>query len=233
MGNSQKKLLVSEYLNSEENYLIRNETNQAKNQILDNINFVNKIDFDVLFKLNYNLTLNFNHELIIEIIQKLLKNEQLLQIQIDNIIEEKIKIVERLEKELKNIYDKLIDKNIIIRIESQIEDSKIFFKLINIVYLKLNEINHKLNTHEKSINDLFIQLEKLHKIDTSLLEKKIQEIMNELEKLKEDFKKTENKIINKIESITKKFIEGDEFLQKQIDESKNYIKDIQKKKLKP
>ena len=127
MGNSQNKLLVSEYLNSEENYLIRNETNQAKNQILDNINFVNKIDFDVLFKLNYNLTLNFNHELIIEIIQKLLKNEQLLQIQIDNIIEEKIKIVERLEKELQNIYDKLIDKNIIIRIQSQIEESKIFF----------------------------------------------------------------------------------------------------------
>ena len=127
MGNSQNKLLVSEYLNSEENCLIRKETNQAKNQILDNINFVNKIDFDVLFKLNYNLTLNFNHELIIEIIQKLLKNEQLLQIQIDNIIEEKIKIVERLEKELQNIYDKLIDKNIIIRIESQIEESKIFF----------------------------------------------------------------------------------------------------------
>ena len=134
MGNSQKKLLVSEYLNSEENYLIRNETNQAKNQILDNINFVNKIDFDVLFKLNYNLTLNFNHELIIEIIQKLLKNEQLLQIQIDNIIEEKIKIVERLEKELQNIYDKLIDKNIIIRIESQIEDSKIFLLNINSIF---------------------------------------------------------------------------------------------------
>ena len=134
MVNSQKKLLVSEYLNSEENYLIRNETNQAKNQILDNINFVNKIDFDVLFKLNYNLTLNFNHELIIEIIQKLLKNEQLLQIQIDNIIEEKIKIVERLEKELQNIYDKLIDKNIIIRIESQIEDSKIFLLNINSIF---------------------------------------------------------------------------------------------------
>ncbi len=98
MGNSQNKLLVSEYLNSEENCLIRKETNQAKNQILDNINFVNKIDFDVLFKLNYNLTLNFNHELIIEIIQKLLKNEQLLQIQIDNIFEEKIKIVEYLKK---------------------------------------------------------------------------------------------------------------------------------------
>ena len=134
MGNSQKKLLVSEYLNSEENCLIRKETNQAKNQILDNINFVNKIDFDVLFKLNYNLTLNFNHELIIEIIQKLLKNEQLLQIQIDNIIEEKIKIVERLEKELQNIYDKLIDKNIIIRIESQIEESKIFLFNINSIF---------------------------------------------------------------------------------------------------
>ena len=80
------------------------------------------------------MTLNFNHELIIEIIQKLLKNEQLLQIQIDNIIEEKIKIVERLEKELKNIYDKLTDKNIIIRIESQIEDSKIFLFNINSIF---------------------------------------------------------------------------------------------------
>ena len=80
------------------------------------------------------MTLNFNHELIIEIIQKLLKNEQLLQIQIDNIIEEKIKIVERLEKELQNIYDKLIDKNIIIRIESQIEESKIFLFNINSIF---------------------------------------------------------------------------------------------------
>ena len=127
MGNSQKKLLVSEYLNSEENYLIRNETNQAKNQILDNINFVNKIDFDVLFKLNYNLSLNFNHELITEIIQKLLKNEQLLQIQIDKIIEEKTKFVEYFERELKLIKEKLIDKNIIIKMQSQIEESKIFF----------------------------------------------------------------------------------------------------------
>ena len=56
-----------------------------KNQIIENINFVNTIDFDLLFKLNYNITLNSNHELIKEIIQKLLKNERLLQIQIDNI----------------------------------------------------------------------------------------------------------------------------------------------------
>ena len=127
MGNSERRFLISKNLNSEENILITDENNLEKNQIIDNIDFINKIDFDVLFKLNYNLSLNFNHELITEIIQKLLKNEQLLQIQIDNIIEEKIKIVERLEKELKNIYDKLIDKNIIIRIESQIEESKIFF----------------------------------------------------------------------------------------------------------
>ena len=85
MDNYKNKLLVSQYLNSEKKFLIRDERIQAKNQIIENINFVNTIDFDLLFKLNYNITLNSNHELIKEIIQKLLKNEQLLQIQIDNI----------------------------------------------------------------------------------------------------------------------------------------------------
>ena len=127
MGNSEKKFLISKNLNSEENILITDEKNLEKNQIIDNIDFINKIDFDVLFKLNYNLSLNFNHELITEIIQKLLKNEQLLQIQIDNIIEEKIKILENFERELKIIKEKLIDKNLIIKMQSQIEESKIFF----------------------------------------------------------------------------------------------------------
>ena len=127
MGNSERRFLISKNLNSEENILITDENNLEKNQIIDNIDFINKIDFDVLFKLNYNLSLNFNHELITEIIQKLLKNEQLLQIQIDKIIEEKTKFVEYFERELKLIKEKLIDKNIIIKMQSQIEESKIFF----------------------------------------------------------------------------------------------------------
>ena len=127
MGNSENKFLISKNLNSEENILITDENNMEKNQIIDNIDFINKIDFDVLFKLNYNLSLNFNHELITEIIQKLLKNEQLLQIQIDKIIEEKTKFVEYFERELKLIKEKLIDKNLIIKMQSQIEESKIFF----------------------------------------------------------------------------------------------------------
>ena len=127
MGNSERRFLISKNLNSEENILITDENNLEKNQIIDNIDFINKIDFDVLFKLNYNLSLNFNHELITEIIQKLLKNEQLLQIQIDKIIEEKTKFVEYFERELKFIKEKLIDKNIIIKMQSQIEESKIFF----------------------------------------------------------------------------------------------------------
>ena len=127
MGNSERRFLISKNLNSEENILITDENNLEKNQIIDNIDFINKIDFDVLFKLNYNLSLNFNHELITEIIQKLLKNEQLLQIQIDKIIEEKTKFVEYFERELKLIKEKLIDKNLIIKMQSQIEESKIFF----------------------------------------------------------------------------------------------------------
>ena len=58
MENYKNKLLVSQYLNSEKNFLIRDERIHAKNQIIENINFVNTIDFDLLFKLNYNITLN-------------------------------------------------------------------------------------------------------------------------------------------------------------------------------
>ena len=58
MDNCKNKLLVSQYLNSEKNFLIRDERIHAKNQIIENINFVNTIDFDLLFKLNYNITLN-------------------------------------------------------------------------------------------------------------------------------------------------------------------------------
>ena len=279
MGNDNtvQKLTFSKNLNPEENFLITDERNAEKNEIIDNINFINKIDFDVLFKLHYNLSLDFNHKLITEIIQKLLKNEHLLQIQIDNIIEEKTKIIDKIENELKIINEKLIDKNIIKEIQIQIKDCKYFliillvytqlnkfqnlkdiidkienelkiineklidkniikeiqiqikdckyFLIIILVYTQLSEINNKLNTHKKLINDISNQQEKLYKIDTSLLEKKIQEINDKLEKLKEDYGKT---IVNNIESITKNYKEGDEYLQKQIDESKNYITKIEK-----
>ena len=100
-----------------------------------------------------------------------------------------------------------------------------YFFIILLVYTQLYEINNKLNTHEKLINDLFNQQEKLYKIDTSLLEKKIQEINDKLEKFKEDFKTIVN---NNIESTTKNYKEGDEYLKKQIDELKNYITKIEK-----
>ena len=132
--NSVQKLTFSKNLNSKENFLITDERNAEKNEIIDNINFINKIDFDVLFKLHYNLSLDFNHKLVTEIIQKLLKNEHLLQIQIDNVIEEKSKIIEKFENELKIINEKLIDKNIIKEILIQINDSKIFFYNIISIY---------------------------------------------------------------------------------------------------
>ena len=226
MGNDNtvQKLTFSKNLNSKENFLITDERNAEKNEIIDNINFINKIDFDVLFKLHYNLSLDFNHKLVTEIIQKLLKNEHLLQIQIDNVIEEKSKIIEKFENELKIINEKLIDKNIIKEIQNQINDSK-YFLIILLVYTQLNEINNKLNTHKNLINDFSNQQEKLYKIDTSLLENKIQETNDKLEKLKEDFK-NEKTIVNNIESINKNYKEGYDYLQKQIDELKNYINRI-------
>ena len=66
--NSVQKLTFSKNLNSKEIYLITYDRNEEKNEIIDNINFINKIDFDVLFKLHYNLSLDFNHKLITEII---------------------------------------------------------------------------------------------------------------------------------------------------------------------
>ena len=49
MGNNNpiQKLTFSKNLISEGNYLITDEWNAEKNEIIDNINFINKIDFDV------------------------------------------------------------------------------------------------------------------------------------------------------------------------------------------
>ena len=176
MGNDNtvQKLTFSKNLNPEENFLITDERNAEKNEIIDNINFINKIDFDVLFKLHYNLSLDFNHKLITEIIQKLLKNEHLLQIQIDNIIEEKTKIIDKIENELKIINEKLIDKNIIKEIQIQINDSKIFFYNIILVYTQLNEFKNLKDIIDKFQNELKIINEKL--IDKNI----IKDIQNQI-----------------------------------------------------
>ena len=47
MGNNNPIQKLTKNLNSEENYLITDERNAEKNEIIDNINFINKIDFDV------------------------------------------------------------------------------------------------------------------------------------------------------------------------------------------
>ena len=168
MGNDNtvQKLTFSKNLNPEENFLITDERNAEKNEIIDNINFINKIDFDVLFKIHYNLSLDFNHKLITEIIQKLLKNEHLLQIQIDNVIEEKSKIIEKFENELKIINEKLIDKNIIKEIQIQIKDCK-YFLIILLVYTQLNKFQNLKDIIDKIENELKIINEKL--IDKNII----------------------------------------------------------------
>ena len=171
--NTVQKLTFSKNLNPEENFLITDERNAEKNEIIDNINFINKIDFDVLFKLHYNLSLDFNHKLITEIIQKLLKNEHLLQIQIDNIIEEKTKIIDKIENELKIINEKLIDKNIIKEIQIQIKDCK-YFLIILLVYTQLNKFQNLKDIIHKFENELKIINEKL--IDKNI----IKEIQNQI-----------------------------------------------------
>jgi hypothetical protein len=117
--------------------------------------------------------LDFNHKLITEIIQKLLKNEHLLQIQIDNVIEEKTKIIDKIENELKIINEKLIDKNIIKVIQIQIKDCK-YFLIILLVYTQLNKFQNLKDIIHKFENELKIINEKL--IDKNI----IKEIQNQI-----------------------------------------------------
>ena len=194
MGNDNtvQKLTFSKNLNPEENFLITDERNAEKNEIIDNINFINKIDFDVLFKLHYNLSLDFNHKLITEIIQKLLKNEHLLQIQIDNIIEEKTKIIDKIENELKIINEKLIDKNIIKEIQIQIKDCK-YFLIILLVYTQLNKFQNLKDIIDKIENELKIINEKL--IDKNII-KEIKNIIKDIQNQIKDSKIFFNNIIS-------------------------------------
>ena len=238
MGNDNtlQKLTFSKNLISEGNYLITDERNAEKNEIIDNINFINKIDFDVLFKLHYNLSLDFNHKLITEIIQKLLKNEHLLQIQIDNVIEEKTKIIDKIENELKIINEKLIDKNIIKEIQIQIKDCK-YFLIILLVYTQLNKFQNLKDIIDKIENELKIINEKL--IDKNII--KVIQIqikdckyfliillvytqLNKFKNLKDIIDKFQNelKIIN--EKLIDKNIIKD--IQNQIKDSKIFFNNI-------
>ena len=240
MGNDNtlQKLTFSKNLISEGNYLITDERNAEKNEIIDNINFINKIDFDVLFKIHYNLSLDFNHKLITEIIQKLLKNEHLLQIQIDNVIEEKKKIIDKFENEFKIINEKLIDKNIIKEIQIQINDSKIFFYNIILVYTQLNkfqnlkDIIHKFENELKIINEKLIDKNIIKDIQNQIKDSKIffyniilvYTQLNKFQNLKDIIHKFENelKIIN--EKLIDKNIIKD--IQNQIKDSKIFFNNI-------
>ena len=205
MGNNNPIQKLTKNLNSEENYLITDERNAEKNEIIDNINFINKIDFDVLFKLHYNLSLDFNHKLITEIIQKLLKNEHLLQIQIDNVIEEKTKIIDKIENELKIINEKLIDKNIIKEIQIQIKDCK-YFLIILLVYTQLNKFQNLKDIIDKfNIILVYTQLNKF---------KNLKDIIDKFQ--------NELKIIN--EKLIDKNIIKD--IQNQIKDSKIFFNNI-------
>jgi uncharacterized protein YjcR len=87
----------------------------------EKIKIVNDIDLNSLFNLNYNF------DLLKGIIETLLKNQEAIQKQLDEVYSsnfDKNKEMENVEKQIKYIKDLYIDKGTFIKLESEVDKIK-------------------------------------------------------------------------------------------------------------
>ena len=130
-----------------------NSPNRISTEITsEKIKIMNDIDLNALFNLNYNF------DLLKGIIEQLLKNQNLLQNQIDELFgnnDDKDKRIENLEKEVKYLKETYVNKSELKAIETdlkqikeklkthdnQIEESKFYFININAFSISKIEIN--------------------------------------------------------------------------------------------
>ena len=87
----------------------------------EKIKIVNDIDLNSLFNLNYNF------DLLKGIIETLLKNQEAIQKQLDEVYSsnyDKNKEMENIEKQIKYIKDLYIDKGTFIKLESEVDKIK-------------------------------------------------------------------------------------------------------------
>ena len=99
----------------------------------DKIKLVNDIDLNALFNLNYNF------DLLKGIIEQLLKNQNSLQNQIDELFGingDKDKRIENLEKELKYLKETYVSKS-----------------ELKVIEIDLKKIKEKLKTHDNQIEE--------------------------------------------------------------------------------
>ena len=111
-----------------------NSPNRISTEITsEKIKIMNDIDLNALFNLNYNF------DLLKGIIEQLLKNQNLLQNQIDELFgnnDDKDKRIENLEKEVKYLKETYVNKSELKAIETD-----------------LKQIKEKLKTHDNQIEE--------------------------------------------------------------------------------
>ncbi len=102
----------------------------------EKIKIVNDIDLNALFNLNYNF------DLLKGIIETLLKNQEAIQKQLDDVYSsnyDKDKAIENLEKQLKLVKETCIDRGIFKNLESEVEQIKEHLKQTD---KKIEECNY-------------------------------------------------------------------------------------------
>ena len=202
----------------------------------EKIKIMNDIDLNALFNLNYNF------DLLKGIIEQLLKNQNALQNQIDELYGnngDKDKRIENLEKEVKYLKETYVNRSQLKEIEKdlkeikerlkkhdiQIEESKKYNYIIFIfvVLNKLKLIEDKLKDLEAKISNLSIRIGKLEGKNNDL-----EKLKKELQELKDAHGQTLLKVISykeqidlilaRLNDIIKGYKDGDGNLQKEIDE---------------
>ena len=200
-------------------YMISTEITSEK------IKTMNNIDLNALFNLNYNF------DLLKGIIEQLLKNQNLLQNQINDINKiqgEKDKRIQNLEKEVKYLKETYVTKSEFKILEN---DLKAIRERLNKHDIQIDDILKKLKLIEDKINQIEIKINKLEK--NGMSKDDLDKIKKELENLKKEHENTvinvnKNKeqidiILGKLNDIENDYKQGDEKLQKEIDELKQKL----------
>ena len=200
-------------------YMISTEITSEK------IKTMNNIDLNALFNLNYNF------DLLKGIIEQLLKNQNLLQNQINDINKiqgEKDKRIQNLEKEVKYLKETYVTKSEFKILEN---DLKAIRERLNKHDIQIDDILKKLKLIEDKINQIEIKINKLEK--NGISKDDLDKIKKELENLKKEHENTvinvnKNKeqidiILGKLNDIENDYKQGDEKLQKEIDELKQKL----------
>ena len=159
------------------------------------INFTTDIDLNQLFHLNYNF------DLLKNIMDQVLKNENALANRLNKMTDgnnNTNKIIEKLLERVKNLEDNKADKADVNNIKDDLEGIKKHLKThddqISDIYSKLKNIDEKLNEHDNKLNNLNIpkEINNVVNFDSTDIDANILKLKEDLEALKKQLNELEN-----------------------------------------